>query len=301
MATLWKELAERVKLIGANWTAYTVVGSFSLYVLGYLALRFHLTVLGVGTDLTVVDERYLFAGARFVVYLVSAVPIVALLVLLGTAVGYMPYRLLPGRAREAIRRGLARVAGAWSRPLPLSLTGVVLSVLLIQLVMRQCFLLSNLLLAPTPPPGWVATLLLAPEEELVTLYFSGLLLGCAVCAAPLAVLLRQPDPGGVASLLRWALCFFITVQVLLLPVNYGCLIADKSLPRVRAPESLSLRASEDAWLAWEGKEGLTYLVRRQGGPAGRTLITLPRAEVKRIEIVGYDRILPLLFAPTPTP
>ena len=57
MADLWDTLGERIKAVGGSWAAYTAVGSFVLYVLGYLALRFHLTALGIGTDLAVLDER----------------------------------------------------------------------------------------------------------------------------------------------------------------------------------------------------------------------------------------------------
>src|SRR5262245_64927825 len=70
-----------VRRIGSDWTKYGVVGSFVLYVFGYLAVRFHLTAIGVGTDLAVLDERYLFAGARFLVYLVSSVPSMLLIIL----------------------------------------------------------------------------------------------------------------------------------------------------------------------------------------------------------------------------
>src|SRR5438128_12374876 len=100
MADLAQSFADRVKAIGGSWTAYTAVGSFVLYVLGYLALRFHLTSIGAGTDLAVLDERYLFTGARFLVSLVSAVPIVVLLVLPAALVFYVIDRLLSGSFRS---------------------------------------------------------------------------------------------------------------------------------------------------------------------------------------------------------
>ena len=79
MADLTQTVAERIKLIGGSWTAYMAVGSFVLYVLGYLALRFHLTALGIGTDLAVLDERYLFTGARFLVYVAASMTSAVLL------------------------------------------------------------------------------------------------------------------------------------------------------------------------------------------------------------------------------
>src|SRR5262245_17233443 len=45
------------------------------------AARRHLTALGIATDLAMLDEHYLFAGARVLVYLVASLPNVLLLVL----------------------------------------------------------------------------------------------------------------------------------------------------------------------------------------------------------------------------
>ena len=82
MNDFWGDLAKRTQELGSHWTSYTVLGSFALYVLGYLTLRFHLTALGIGADLSVLDERYLFTGARFLIYLISSVPSLVFLVVL---------------------------------------------------------------------------------------------------------------------------------------------------------------------------------------------------------------------------
>jgi hypothetical protein len=73
---------------------YGAIGSAILYFLGYLALRFHLTTLGIGADLAVLDERYLFAGAKFLVYTVAIVPSIMLVGLLLAAVLFFPSRVL---------------------------------------------------------------------------------------------------------------------------------------------------------------------------------------------------------------
>src|SRR2546425_5893728 len=231
MADLAQSFADRVKAIGGSWTAYTAVGSFVLYVLGYLALRFHLTVLGIGTDLSVLDERYLFAGAKFLVYLVSTVPIVVLLGLVLAAVLYGCSWLLTGTsAATLLQRAWARLQAWCLHPVRLTLTGIVLAVLMLQLVMRQCFFFSNLLLAPRPPqPAWLGAFLLAPNDGPRSLYFAALVAGTALTAV-LFWLARgsdpQPAPG---SFLRWLLGFLVAVQGLMLPVNYGILIADKTI------------------------------------------------------------------------
>jgi hypothetical protein len=94
------------------------------------------------------------------------------------------------------------------------------------------------------------------------------------------------------------LAFLAAVELLLLPINYGVLIVDKALPRVAAIGDKPLADGEEAWLVWEGKDGVTFLLRSQESKR-RALLTLPRSEVKRTEILGFDRILPKLFGTEP--
>jgi hypothetical protein len=85
----------------------------------------------------------------------------------------------------------------------------------------------------------------------------------------------------------------VAIQLLLLPVNYGILIVDKSLARVVAIADKPLPSDQQAWLVWEGKDGITYLVRRNDG--ARSLVTVPKQESKRIEITSYDSWLSVLL------
>lgn len=287
VANLLHELDERIKALAGDWTKYTVVGSFLLYVVGYLTLRFHLTAIGVGTDLAVLDERYLFTGMRFLVYLVAAIPNIVLVGLPVAAAAWVLHRFLPERARSSV--------GAWlSQPTRLTLVGIVFAVCMIEFVMRQCFFLSNLLLAPDPPahPAWLVRLLL--DEELIPLYFSGLAAASAVPLALLWTIRGTPSPGPVDAAARALLALLAGVQVLLLPINYGVLIVDKSLARVAALGEKPLEQGDEAWLVWEGKDGTTFLVRNQERKR-RALITLPHELVKRTEIIGFDQIFKVLF------
>ena len=308
-------LSEKIKILGSHGAAYAAGGSFLLYVLGYLALRFHLTALGVGTDLAVLDERYLFAGAKFIAYLCVMVPSLVLLVLLLGGILYGAYRVLPAGIAGWLGKAVTWVA----QPTRLLLGGIVFSVFMIQFVMRNCFELNNLLLRSdflgvAIPGAW----LLRENEGRITLYFLGLVAGCAISGLILLMLRRQPPTGDFLVFAHYLLFFLAAVQVLLLPVNYGYLVQDKSLPRVASLDGLTpLGPAMEAWLVWEGREGMTYLVRnrqsnpvwegregmtylvrnRQSNPATKTLVTLPRDQVKRIEITAYDRIFPTLFAP----
>jgi hypothetical protein len=281
---LLHDLGERISALVGDWTKYTVVGSFLLYVAGYLALRFHLTAIGIGTDLAVLDERYLFTGARFLVYLVSAVPNILLVALPIVGLGWLAERMLPEQVHARVREALLH-------PRWLTIAGIVVAVLVIQLVMRQCFAFSDLLLAQELPrdPAWLVKLLV--DDTLMPIYFSALVAACAVSIGILIIARRAGSNGPSKS--AWALLAFLAaVEVLLLPVNYGVLIVDKALPRVAAVGEKPMTDGSEAWLVWEGKDAATYLVRDRNQV--RSLLTL-RGEIKQTEIVGFDRILPKLF------
>ena len=279
MTDFLQDLGTRVKALSGDWATYMVLGNVLLYVVGYLTLRFHLTAMGIGTDLAVVDERYWFTGARFIVYLLAAVPSILLLALPVAAVAW----------------GAAKLFGidVVLKPRPMALFGIVFAVIMIQFVMRQCFFFSNLLLAGNLPaePAWLVTLLL--DDQLMPLYFAGLV---AASAIPFAILvwLRAGGNQTISPFLMNLLLLLAVVQILLLPINYGILIVDKSVARVTAVGKTPLASGEEAWLVWEGQNGVTYLVRRQADKH-RALVTVPRAEADRTEIVGFDRIFPTLF------
>ena len=224
----------------------------------------------------------------------------ALVYLLSRLLGWRRQR----RAGDAVKGRWQRLLTWWSDPNRLTITGIILAVMIIQFVMRQCFLFSNLLLAPSlPEPEWLQCLLLAPEEGFRSLYFSGLLAGAALTGGLWMFARHRPRHTPRSHLLHGLLAFLVAVQLLMLPVNYGILIADKTIPKVaNLGNQKPLKVAEEAWLVWEGKDGVTYLVRgRQAGKEQRTLITLPRSDVKEIKIIAYDPILRVLFAERASP
>lgn len=305
---LWAAINKGAQNIASHWASYTILFSFFLYVIGYLALRFHLTALGVGTDLSVIDERYLFTGNKFLIYLVSLIPSLLLLILVSflsvVAPVYLLYRLLPGGFRAKLgnfsQRQWQNFRSWWLASNRLAWLGILFTLLMIQLVMRQSILLSNLLLAEDLPaePLWLRYLLLARTDELITLYFIGLLGGMLVSVSIFFYTLRN-NPSQIVSpgITRLLLGFLLGVQLLLLPVNYGILVLDKSMPQVSGLDTLGvLKPDEQAWLVWEGNEGKTFLLRKQqGGNYKKSLMTLPKSDVQRLEITGYDHIFKFLF------
>jgi len=290
MSELWKNFAEKLGGVAGKWTAYTAFGSFVLYLLGYLALRFQLSVYGVATNLDVFDEKYLFAGCRFLVYLVSAVPSVLIIVLVLAAVGYVPYRLIPRSLKERVKNWVA----LWcASPSHLPLFGVVFAAGVIQLVMRRCFALSNLLLRSQLPDSWASSVLLTSDGKLA-LYFDGLL-GCALFIGGILVFVLQHDTTTTAASRFWLgiLVFLFAVAFLLLPVNYGVLISTQELPRVT--DVGAIPGSNDArrvWLVWDSKEAVTYLVRDSRDQ--RMIVTIPKKDAQ-VKVVAYDDIFCVLF------
>ncbi|HEV7506876.1 MAG TPA: hypothetical protein VGS07_18445 [Thermoanaerobaculia bacterium] len=264
----------------AQWALLAGLGTFLLYLFGYLVLRSHLAVLGVDTGLSVLDQRYLFAGAQFFAYLLPMVPIALVLV------------LVTRRVWQAIRPpGL-------DRPDHLLVIGLAVSVTLIQLVLRKCLPFTNLLLQhELPSSAWVQALLLDTTGALRPLYFTALLtLTGGVAWLLFAANRRAIRP---SFLLNGALICVLLVQFLLLPVNFGMLVANQEVPRVTTIEGKEeLNPDMQVWRVWEGADSVTFLVRRldRGREMRRTLLTLDKKNLNRTEISGYDDLIPFLYA-----
>ena len=290
MAELWNDFTEQLGSLAGKWTAYAALGSSLLYLLGYLTLRFQLSTYGVATNLDIFDEKYLFAGCRFLVYLVSSVPNILVIVLVLAAVGYMPYRLVPISVKDRLKRWVSHWCAA---PLRLPLLGVVLGVTLIQFVLRKCFIFGNVLLCKELPDEWITSVLLASDGKL-SLYFSSLVAGTLLTALVLLYIVRHGTATTSASqFFVGILVFLVAVEFLLLPVNYGVLISTQQLPRIAGLSSDDEAAAEQRdWLVWDTKDAVTYFVRDSKDQ--RMLVTIPRKDA-RVEIVDYDDIFCVLF------
>ena len=305
MSHLWAEIKAKIQGLLGNWAAISALGSFLLYLFGYLALRFHLTTLGIGTDLSVLDERYLFTGAKFLIYLLTSIPI---LFLIGLPVAFVVWQVRKAFDKPNSRRPRAESSflQKLSTPSGLALLALVISVLVIQFVMRQCFFFGNLLLAPALPNTLLNLHLLLFDEAggWRSLYFSGLVAATIGTFALLwygiyrsrTVVGAKPIP----RLLLIVVSLLIGIQFLLLPVNYGVFILEKQIPKVTdlGGDQTTLNPNQEAWLVWEGNEGRTYLIQTTTEQQKeRRLVTVPRKDFKKIEITRYDEIIKYLFDP----
>jgi hypothetical protein len=290
MSELWNDVTENFGNFAGKWTGYAAVGSFLLYLFGYLTLRFQLSTYGVATNLDLFDEKYLFAGCRFLVYLVSSVPIVLIIALLIAAIGYLPYKAVPRSIKERLKTSLH----AWCAvPARLPLFGIIVAVVIIQFVLRKCFILGNLLLRDDLPYGWIGSLLLA-SDGVQSLYFSGLVASVLFTVLVFVSALRSKMATTVTSrFLVGLLGFLVIVQFLLLPVNYGVLIASQQLPRVAGLSGEDTEANERNWLLWDSKDAVTYLSRDSANR--REIVTVPRKD-SRVAIQAYDDVFCVLFS-----
>jgi hypothetical protein len=180
------------------------------------------------------------------------------------------------------------------QPKLLLVVGIVFVVGMIQFVMRQCFILVNLLLgeAMTVMPSWLIYLLI--HHDLMPLFFSLLVGACVVSLSFVWALRHAPLPPGLWTAARLLLIGLVVVQILLLPINYGVLIMDMVMPRVATLGSTPLTQGDRAWLVWEGRDGFTFLIEGKN-KSGKKLVTMARSDVKRMEILGYDYIMSTLY------
>lgn len=261
----------------ARWATFTGICTFTLYVFGYLTLRFHLNAFGIDTELSVLDERYLFAGAQFLVYFATSLPVAILFLL------FVDWILRKLRIER------------WPN-ITISV-GIAFSVMFIQGAVRQCLVFTNLLLRDgLPEPGWMQSILLDGNGAIQFLYFTGLAVAVGVLAS---VLWRSVRSGGEFNRgLAAALAALIAIQFLMLPVTFGVLIANKSVARVNTLSGKeTLRSNEQAWRIWEGKDGTTFFVIEWEGMTrkSRTLVTLDKKNIEATRISGYDSVLKLLY------
>ena len=290
MTDLSENIGGAIKTLAGEWTKYATLGSFALYASGYLALRFHLSVLGLATDLSVLDERYVFAGARFVLYLMATLPSILTMVFPFALLGWLVSRAVPSTARS-------RVVAVTVRPWPILCFGGAIALVAIQVVMRQCFSLHDLLLSSALPeqPRWLVCLLLRPDN--MPYYFDALVTLCLIPLASLNYLYRLQGMSGPLRAGRSLLAILLSMQFLLLPINFGSVIIDKTLSRVTSATALLTNPMQTAWLVWEGKTGVTFLVCDPGAQPC-SLITRPVDKGLMIAVIGADPIFPTLFSDT---
>lgn len=126
--------------LGKAWAGTAALATVVVYALGYLSLRAHHTAFGIDVDLGVFDDRYPFAGARFLVFALALLATWAIPMLVLAAVWHAVRRV-----RRPCRLSLPDWLGAGLR--------LVLLGLLAFATVRFSHVGFAILLAVTPTPA----------------------------------------------------------------------------------------------------------------------------------------------------
>lgn len=270
--------------VGGLWGSVAALATVLIYAIGYLSQRFHYTALGAAPELTIFDERYLFSGARFLVFIVvETVPLVALAALVSAAV-IAVRRSGGGEGRE-------RTSG----PQPptrkaLALEALFLSVLVVLTMVFSLKVVevTGLLFRSAAPGEPVAHRLtcmaLDPGDPYRLVHFKLLIL---LLAAALALAWRAETRQHPFAL-RGGVWFLVVVQLMLLPIHHGTLYADKRLSELAGLPDLA--AAGKVWLVDRGSSLATVLVTVGSGAENRRLYTVATSDLNDVAVV---RLAPL--------
>lgn len=298
---MWSQLLQKLNAFSTGWGNYFAFGTFALYALGYLSLRFHLSMLGIATDYNFISEHYLFAGARFLVFLVvSAIPILILIVLvilgfggiLFWLVSHLLLQWIPSAKLYWVNLG-KKFQERWNHPLPLALGGILWATLVIQIFMCKVFLLGSLPLETALPTDPILAYILVDQER-IWFYMLGILAATLVTFAIFFLLNEHLLQTWLEKFLRNLLGLLALIQFVMLPINHGILIADKFVPYVTETGNNLLQKNEEAWFLWEGNNWTTFLIHNKETHQ-RRLISVPRKDILQLTVTHYDNLFQIVY------
>jgi hypothetical protein len=298
------------------WAGIAALATVTVYALGYLSLRSRHSAFGIDVDLGVFDDRYPFAGARFLAFILA----------------YSASLALPLLVIAVVWRGVRRVRGRLALSSP-TWPGGVLRLVLVGLLafatvtFLKVLLIHDLLLDQRRPDDWAAAKLVcwlatdpdieregvnpersgelsepttegpadapgrtASASDYLALSFILLMVLTGLTIAWAWHEGRQPGPArrGLASLL-WLLA---AVGLMLLPVYHGTFFADTIVRRLDAAPAGVAALAGDVWLVYRGNEKAVLFAR---DPArDPRLITVDAALLNGLAIVGVAHIGKLL-------
>jgi hypothetical protein len=261
------------KIIAA---ALSIAGA-AMYLCGYLVLRVRMNVLGIPADVSGLDERYLFAGANFIVYVVLALNRLLRIVVVLVAVAAIPLALAWWVALNRSRR--ARLS-MWSKRmwprvgLVAALGAIGLSFTMIGMA-EPWWSDHDLLFAPQLSER---AAMIAGTDESTSWLFMEYLAASVAAGVGAAIAIRA----GVRRSVLFVAFGALGLQLLSLPMLYGALSADTFQPKVQ------LTDGSTGWIVWEGPASMTMFI-DSGRP---TLIRRSKQDSQSpLTIVGFERIL----------
>jgi hypothetical protein len=267
MAELVPNLVENAKSVGIVLTSASAVS----YASGYLALRSRAHALGTDPGFTLLDQAYVFAGFRFALIMLIALLVISPLLILVKLATAMVARLITPK-RVAILARLAVVAlGIFT------LAGF-----------RTLFVEGALLDNGS-----------AHQTALQSVLISGVLgsgktglfvnlTATATTAITILWLRSRYAQTGAGDPLTIVLVVVAALQLVLLPMQYGIFLADRTARVLdRAPEGVG-GVSLPIWLLDRGADRASLLARRPGGSL--VLITVKAEQLDGIAVTGTTTI-----------
>jgi len=275
----YKALEERLgPVVGIAGSAAIV-----LYTLGYLSLRFWLRAVGLTPDLGLLNEVYLFEGAALVIFLLTIVPLLLAAALAAGAAVWLVRRIGP------VRRGLDALVARVRRASPgwVAVAASLWAVATVQFFLRHVLRYRDLVHDGVPcDPAWLPPVALSrgPAEGL----FFGLLLLLPIPTL-YAVGRLTPQPAWRPATILLGLVAI--VQVVLVPIHYGVLVSQATVPRLLLPDV------DDGTRVWELHRSSSHvhlLVQDDGQPPVRRVRVVPVEEWGSVEIEAVDSFYGIL-------
>ncbi len=241
-----------------------------------------MTVMGVASGLESFDQRYIFAGARFLLYTTTGAPILLMFLLpispiypvLSRRLGFWPEHFWKWLTTGSVRAYVI---------------GIAVSVVSIEFPMRLCLQFENVLVKSELSGPGDSLFFVSEWKKLLFLFVLLGSIGVAVAIWRRGV--SQADSGN-AVWLHYIGLFSIGVQFIFLPINYGTYFDQREVPRVRVTTSAgpALR-DHTTWLIAEGPDDLSFFVWQGQGK----IVSIPKRQITQVEIECYNDLLSVRF------
>ncbi len=291
-----------LKSAGAVSAIVTTILTFILYVFGYLSLYITLTVFGANVDLFIIDDRYLFEGIRFFIFIFSLLPMIVFLVIVIFGI-YSIAKFIIRKITSFFEMDFPKIrklkykiklfiSNILNKQLYICTLALIVSTLIIQIIMRKAFGIDNIFFKNNNNDSIYYKIM--TDELYAIFYFIFLLISIfAVGIVVFSYAFRKYDDV-ISRSIAYVLTGMFIIQCLLLPINYGALVAtQRDLPRVASLQrDKQLPPQEQAWLLWDGPAHITYLVRREKSHKHHcAIISISKENVDMVEIIGYDDLI----------
>lgn len=267
---------------GSSWVGIAALATALLYACGFFSLRGSYAVLGVDIELTIFDHRYVFAGARFTLYLllfgiVLTYPLLLCALIVSRLRSIAP-RFPDMRGGRGLSRQLMDFGGAAAALVLIVATFAALQLLRIR---------ALLLIEEVPQPDFEWSALICGLAGYTTGRASSpvLVAGATFILAWLTLYWtwrRLRNESSSPALLTALLVLLSAVQLLMLPATQGALFGEREMRRLdQRPQGLT-DLVEPVWLVYRGSTRAVVFGRNRDGKPGLVTVGLDALDGRAI-------------------